>query len=115
MFLSYIHLYLFIYLLLLQLEYIYNLLLLRELLKLQGIIVSGLTYTVQVWVVEKRGPVFTAIFSPLALILTAVFSALIFHDALYWGKLVLIKNIVSFFSILFEYIYILIKKKGKNN
>ncbi|KAI3464644.1 hypothetical protein Pfo_021307 [Paulownia fortunei] len=51
-----------------------------------GIVVSAINYSMQVWVVEKRGPVFTAIFSPLALILTAIFSALLFHEPLYWGS-----------------------------
>ncbi|KAL3638904.1 hypothetical protein CASFOL_016811 [Castilleja foliolosa] len=52
-----------------------------------GIVVSSITYTIQAWVVEKKGPVYTAIFSPLALILTAMFSAIIFHESLYWGSL----------------------------
>ncbi|XP_051139803.1 WAT1-related protein At1g43650-like [Andrographis paniculata] len=51
-----------------------------------GILVTGVTYSLQVWVVETRGPVFTAIFSPLSLILTAIFSALIFHESLHWGS-----------------------------
>ncbi|KAK6115037.1 hypothetical protein DH2020_007306 [Rehmannia glutinosa] len=51
-----------------------------------GIVVSGINYSMQVWVVEKKGPAFTAIFSPLALILTASSSALLFHESLYWGS-----------------------------
>lgn len=53
-----------------------------------GIVVTGLTYWLQVWVVEKKGPVFTSIFSPLALILTAIFSALLFKETLHWGSVV---------------------------
>ncbi|CAA0810011.1 WAT1-related protein [Striga hermonthica] len=51
-----------------------------------GIVVSAINYSMQVWVVEKKGPVFTAIFSPLALVLTALFSAILFHESLYWGN-----------------------------
>ncbi|XP_051143584.1 WAT1-related protein At1g43650-like isoform X2 [Andrographis paniculata] len=51
-----------------------------------GILVTGVTNSLQVWVVGKSGPVFTAIFSPLSLILTAIFSALIFHESLHWGS-----------------------------
>ncbi|GFP97809.1 wat1-related protein at1g43650 [Phtheirospermum japonicum] len=57
-----------------------------------SIVVSAITYSMQVWVVEKKGPVYTAIFSPLALIITAIFSALIFHESLYWGRSVLTSN-----------------------
>ncbi|CAA2964176.1 WAT1-related At1g43650 [Olea europaea subsp. europaea] len=51
-----------------------------------GVIVTGFTYFLQVWVVEKKGPVFTAVFSPLALILTAIFSAILFKETLHWGS-----------------------------
>ncbi|EPS60269.1 hypothetical protein M569_14534, partial [Genlisea aurea] len=51
-----------------------------------GIIVTAATYPVQVWVVEKRGPVYTSIFSPLGLILTAFLSAVLFHEALFLGS-----------------------------
>ncbi|MBA0566227.1 hypothetical protein Golob_011065, partial [Gossypium lobatum] len=40
-----------------------------------GVIVAGITYWLQVWTIEKKGPVFTAIFTPLALVITAIFSA----------------------------------------
>nr|XP_027090518.1 WAT1-related protein At1g43650-like [Coffea arabica] len=51
-----------------------------------GIVVTGLSYWLQVWVVDKKGPVFTAIFSPLALILTAISSAMIFKETLHCGS-----------------------------
>ncbi|PIN08063.1 Glucose-6-phosphate/phosphate and phosphoenolpyruvate/phosphate antiporter [Handroanthus impetiginosus] len=51
-----------------------------------GVIVSGVTYWLQAWVIEKKGPVFSAIFGPLALILAAIFSALFLKETLYWGS-----------------------------
>ncbi|KAK3012914.1 hypothetical protein RJ639_009671 [Escallonia herrerae] len=51
-----------------------------------GLIVTGITYWLQVWAVEKKGPVFTAMFGPLALVITAIFSAFIFNDTLHWGS-----------------------------
>ncbi|XP_022895195.1 WAT1-related protein At1g43650-like [Olea europaea var. sylvestris] len=51
-----------------------------------GVIVTGLTYWLQFWVVQKKGHVFTAAFSPLALIITAIFSAILFKETLYWGS-----------------------------
>ncbi|KAK3021239.1 hypothetical protein RJ639_045140 [Escallonia herrerae] len=51
-----------------------------------GVIITAITYWLQVWAVEKKGPVFTAMFSPLALVITAVFSALLFKETLHWGS-----------------------------
>ncbi|KAA8546564.1 hypothetical protein F0562_002697 [Nyssa sinensis] len=65
-----------------------------------GVIVTGITYWLQVWAVEKKGPVFTAIFSPLALILTAILSAVFFKETLHWGSacgaLLLVGGLYSF-------------------
>ncbi|OWM85043.1 WAT1-related protein At1g43650 [Punica granatum] len=51
-----------------------------------GVIVTGITYWLQVWAVEKKGPVFTAMFTPLALVVTAIFSAFLWKETLYWGR-----------------------------
>ncbi|CAN1288069.1 WAT1-related protein At5g64700 [Linum perenne] len=42
-----------------------------------GVVVTGVTYYLQAWVLEKKGPVFLASSTPLALIFTMVFSALL--------------------------------------
>lgn len=55
----------------------------------QGVIVTGITYWLQVWVIEKKGSVFTAMFTPLALIITAIFSAIMWKEAIYWGRSIL--------------------------
>ncbi|KAL2467933.1 WAT1-related protein [Forsythia ovata] len=71
-----------------------------------GVIVAGFTYWLQVWVVEKKGPVFTAVFSPLALILTAIFSAILFKETLHWGSVCgAIMLVIGLYAILW----------GKNN
>lgn len=51
-----------------------------------GVIVTGITYWLQVWTIEKKGPVFIAIFTPLALVITAIFSAFLWKEALHWGS-----------------------------
>ncbi|KAJ6405474.1 hypothetical protein OIU84_013439 [Salix udensis] len=51
-----------------------------------GIIVTGITYWLQVWVIQKKGPVFTSMFTPLALIITAIFSAFLWKETLHWGS-----------------------------
>ncbi|KAB2635241.1 WAT1-related protein [Pyrus ussuriensis x Pyrus communis] len=52
-----------------------------------GVVVTGITYWLQVWAIEKKGPVFTAMFTPLSLIITAIFSALIWKEAIYWASI----------------------------
>ncbi|KAG6435847.1 hypothetical protein SASPL_100726 [Salvia splendens] len=51
-----------------------------------GAISTAICYWLIVWVVEKKGPVFGAAFSPLALIITAVFSAALLQETLHWGS-----------------------------
>ncbi|KAL5714939.1 hypothetical protein ACHQM5_016834 [Ranunculus cassubicifolius] len=51
-----------------------------------GIVVTGITYWLQVWCIEKKGPVFTSMFTPLALLITAFFSALIWKEVIHWGS-----------------------------
>ncbi|KAF5749209.1 WAT1-related protein [Tripterygium wilfordii] len=52
-----------------------------------GVIVNGITYWLQVWAIENKGPVFTSMFTPLALIITAIISALKWKETLHWGSL----------------------------
>ncbi|XP_011101560.1 WAT1-related protein At1g43650 [Sesamum indicum] len=65
-----------------------------------GVIVTGITYWLQAWVIEQKGPVFSAIFGPLALILAAIFSALFLNETLHWGSVLggglLIAGLYSF-------------------
>ncbi|CAN6438970.1 unnamed protein product [Victoria cruziana] len=51
-----------------------------------GVIVTGVTYWLQVWCVAKKGPVFTAIFTPLSLVITIIFSCFFFGDLFYAGS-----------------------------
>ncbi|KAK7380486.1 hypothetical protein VNO78_32997 [Psophocarpus tetragonolobus] len=52
-----------------------------------GVIVTGICYWLQVCTIETKGPVFTAMFTPLALIITAIFSALLWKEPLYFGSI----------------------------
>uniref|UniRef100_M1C8A2 WAT1-related protein n=1 Tax=Solanum tuberosum TaxID=4113 RepID=M1C8A2_SOLTU len=51
-----------------------------------GLIVTGLTYWIQLWTVEKKGPVFISMFTPLSLIITAIVSAFLWKETLYVGS-----------------------------
>ncbi|CAH1454022.1 unnamed protein product [Lactuca virosa] len=51
-----------------------------------GIIVTAFTYWLQLWSIQKRGPVFTSMFTPLALIITAIVSAFVWKEIIYVGS-----------------------------
>uniref|UniRef100_A0A6N2MRY2 WAT1-related protein n=1 Tax=Salix viminalis TaxID=40686 RepID=A0A6N2MRY2_SALVM len=51
-----------------------------------GMIGSGLCYVGMSWCVKKRGPVFTAAFSPLVQIMAATLDIPILHEELYLGR-----------------------------
>ncbi|KAI5443970.1 WAT1-related protein At1g43650 [Lathyrus oleraceus] len=52
-----------------------------------GVIVTAICYWLQVCTIETKGPVFTAMFTPLALVLTAIFSAIWWKETLFWGSI----------------------------
>ncbi|KAJ7969816.1 WAT1-related protein [Quillaja saponaria] len=51
-----------------------------------GIIVTGISHWLQVCAIEEKGPVFTAMFTPLALIITAIVSAFLWKETFYLGS-----------------------------
>ncbi|CAI9109092.1 OLC1v1008834C1 [Oldenlandia corymbosa var. corymbosa] len=51
-----------------------------------GIVISGITFFLQAWVVQKKGPVFQAIWTPLTLICTAFAAAILFGQILSLGS-----------------------------
>lgn len=53
---------------------------------LQGIVVTGVTYYLQAWVIEKKGPVFLAMSTPFALIITIFSSAIFLGEAITLGR-----------------------------
>jgi len=48
--------------------------------------VTGVTYYLQTWVIEKRGPVFLAMSTPLALIMTILSSAILLGEIISLGR-----------------------------
>ncbi|PON44957.1 Plant-drug/metabolite exporter [Parasponia andersonii] len=52
-----------------------------------GIVVTGVTYYMQAWVIEKKGPVFLAMSTPLALIITILCSAILLGEVVTLGSI----------------------------
>nr|XP_048326939.1 WAT1-related protein At3g30340-like isoform X1 [Ziziphus jujuba var. spinosa] len=75
-----------------------------------GIIGSGLCYVGMSWCVKKRGPVFTAAFSPLVQIMAAMIDVPILHEQLHLGSL-----LGSILVIMGLYILLWGKKKEMQN
>ncbi|CAL5348379.1 unnamed protein product [Camellia sinensis] len=51
-----------------------------------GVIFIALTYWLRIWVIQKRGPIFSAAFNPLAFTVTAIFSAFLWKETPHWGR-----------------------------
>ncbi|KAJ0247469.1 WAT1-related protein [Hirschfeldia incana] len=53
-----------------------------------GVGASALSFTVQAWVISKRGPVFSALFNPLCTVIVTILAALFFQEEIYIGSLI---------------------------
>ncbi|XP_024030837.1 WAT1-related protein At3g30340 [Morus notabilis] len=75
-----------------------------------GMVGSGLGYVTMSWCVKKRGPVFTAAFSPLVQIMAAMIDIPVLHERFYLGSL-----LGSIAVIIGLYILLWGKKKEMQN
>ncbi|KAG6571362.1 WAT1-related protein, partial [Cucurbita argyrosperma subsp. sororia] len=55
-------------------------------LVLQGIVATGVTYSIQTWLIKKKGPVFLAMSTPIVLVLTTLGSAFLFGENISLGS-----------------------------
>ncbi|KAM2437985.1 hypothetical protein TB1_014288 [Malus domestica] len=53
-----------------------------------GVLTTALVYCLQTWCISHKGPVFSAMFSPLQAVIVAVFSAIAFAERLHFGSLI---------------------------
>ncbi|CAL9030638.1 unnamed protein product, partial [Prunus brigantina] len=53
-----------------------------------GVVISALAYYLQTWCISYKGRVFAAMFSPLQIIIVALFSAIAFTERLHFGSLI---------------------------
>ncbi|XP_028763771.1 WAT1-related protein At1g43650-like [Neltuma alba] len=66
-----------------------------------GLVVTGVSYWLQLCVIEEKGAVFPALFTPLAFIITAIFSAFAWRETLHWGSVGgMILVVVGLYSVL---------------
>ncbi|KAJ4792646.1 WAT1-related protein [Rhynchospora pubera] len=53
-----------------------------------GIFGSGITFYLQSWCISKRGPLYSAMFSPLSTLITIVLASIMLHEEFYIGSLI---------------------------
>ncbi|KAH7663597.1 WAT1-related protein [Dioscorea alata] len=51
-----------------------------------GIFVGAIGFYLQTWSIDKKGPVFAAIFTPLSLVITTALSAFLLNEITYFGS-----------------------------
>jgi len=54
-------------------------------LGLQGLVVSGIGFAIQIWVIQRGGPVFVSGYLPLQTILVAVMASIALSEEFYLG------------------------------
>lgn len=53
---------------------------------LQGLVVTGVAFYLQTWCLEKKGPVFLSIFTPLSLVFTLIVSTILAGEMVHLGR-----------------------------
>nr|CAD1822755.1 unnamed protein product [Ananas comosus var. bracteatus] len=66
-------------------EYVYKFNSLNVCYSLQGLVACGLSLSLQIWCIDRGGPLFTAVFQPVQTVLVAIMAAMILGDQLYTG------------------------------
>jgi drug/metabolite transporter (DMT)-like permease len=51
---------------------------------------SAVALCLQAWCISRRGPVFSAMFTPVCTVIVTVLAALLLHEEIYIGRYVLI-------------------------
>jgi drug/metabolite transporter (DMT)-like permease len=59
---------------------------LRCVLEFQGIVVAAISYYLQIWVIEKKGPVFLSMSMPLSLVFTMVIASFLLGEDVSLGR-----------------------------
>nr|VDD48456.1 unnamed protein product [Brassica oleracea] len=53
-----------------------------------GVVASALSFTVQAWVVSKRGPLFSSMFNPLCTVIVTILASLFLQEEIFTGSLI---------------------------
>lgn len=59
---------------------------------LQAIVISGMVVAVNAWCIESRGALFVSVFSPVGLVIVALFGSFVLNETLHLGRYKLINH-----------------------
>ncbi|XP_047982135.1 protein WALLS ARE THIN 1-like [Salvia hispanica] len=55
---------------------------------MQGVVASGIAFAVQIWCIDKGGPVFVAVYQPVQTLVVAITSSLLLGEEFYLGGII---------------------------
>lgn len=55
---------------------------------LQGVVASGIAFAVQIWCIDRGGPVFVAVYQPVQTFVVAIMASIALGEEFYLGGLV---------------------------
>jgi drug/metabolite transporter (DMT)-like permease len=53
--------------------------------KLQGVVASGIAFAVQIWCIDRGGPVFVAVYQPVQTLVVAIMASIALGEEFYLG------------------------------
>lgn len=56
---------------------------------MQGVVASGIAFAVQIWCIDRGGPVFVAVYQPVQTFVVAIMASIALGEEFYLGGLVL--------------------------
>lgn len=65
---------------------------------LQGVVASGIAFAVQIWCIDRGGPVFVAVYQPVQTLVVAIMASLALGEEFYLGGLVLASYLIFFIN-----------------
>ncbi|MED6216598.1 hypothetical protein PIB30_009191 [Stylosanthes scabra] len=78
-----------------------------------GIVCTGLAYGVMAWTIERKGPLYVSVFTPLMLVITALVTWALLHDQLYVGTAIgSVIIVLGLYAVLWGKSKEMNKKKG---
>lgn len=69
---------------------------------MQGVVASGIAFAVQIWCIDRGGPVFVAVYQPVQTLVVALMASLLLGEEFYLGGYIFFCHFFeSFFNLIF--------------
>lgn len=68
---------------------------------LQGVVASGIAFAVQIWCIDRGGPVFVAVYQPVQTFVVAIMASIALGEEFYLGGLVPSTNYPTSLQLMF--------------